>query len=105
MVAMELYRAVCAWNDMGLGNFSLHFIKNKEQQEVDFLIADAHTPVVLIEAKLSDAQPSPALLKFQNTLNIPAVQLVNQAGGYRRISTGDQSILIAPAWQWLVMLP
>ncbi|MDL1961760.1 MAG: DUF4143 domain-containing protein, partial [Deltaproteobacteria bacterium] len=40
MGALELYRAVTAWNDMGHGIFSLHFIKNKEQQEVDFLIAN-----------------------------------------------------------------
>lgn len=105
MVAMELYRSVCVWNDRGLGNFSLHFIKNKEQQEVDFLIANDNQPMVLIEAKLSDLQPSPALLKFQNALGTPAVQLVNQPGGYRRIASGDQSILIAPAWQWLAMLP
>lgn len=105
MVAIELYRAVCAWTDLGLGNFSLHFIKNKEQQEVDFLIANDNNPVVLIEAKQSEVQPSPALLKFQNALRIPAVQLINQAGGYRRIANGDQSILITPAWQWLAMLP
>jgi hypothetical protein len=39
MVALELFRAVNAWNDMGYGSYSLHYIKNKEQQEVDFLIA------------------------------------------------------------------
>ncbi len=105
MVAMELYRGICAWNDMGLGNFSLHFIKNKEQQEVDFLIANDNHPVVLIEAKLNDVQPSPALLKFQKALKVPAVQLVTRTGGYRRITNHDQSILIAPAWQWLAMLP
>lgn len=105
MVAMDLYRAVSTWTDMGIGNFSLHFIKNKEQQEVDFLIANNNDPVVLIEAKQSEVQPSPALLKFQRALGVPAVQLVNQAGGYRRIVHKDQNILIAPAWQWLAMLP
>ena len=105
MVAMELYRAVCTWNDMGYGNFSLHFIKNKEQQEVDFLVANVNDPVVLIEAKLADTQPSAALIKFQNALQIPAVQLVDQATGYRKLSNGDQTILIAPACQWLAGLP
>ena len=37
MIAAELYRAVTLWNDMGYGDFSLHFVKNKEKQEVDFL--------------------------------------------------------------------
>lgn len=105
MVAMELWRAVTVWNDMGYGRFSLHFIKNKEQQEVDFLIANEREPFLLIEAKLSDIQPSAELKKFQLALNIPAVQLTNEGDGYRILSNRDQSILIAPAYQWLSRLP
>lgn len=105
MVAIELYRAVSLWSDMGYGSYSLHFIKNKEQHEVDFLIADDHEPVVLVEAKLSDVKPSSALIKFQNALKVPAVQIVHEASGFRRISNGDQTILVAPASQWLAMLP
>ena len=78
MVAMELWRAVTSWNDLGWGRFSLHFIKNKEQQEVDFLIAKDDEPLLLIEAKLSERSPMAALRKFQDRLNIPAVQLINQ---------------------------
>ena len=105
MVAVELYRAVSLWNDMGYGRFSLHFIKNKEQEEVDFLIAEENDPVLLVEAKLSDPQPSKSLLKFQSALKTPAVQLVNEAGGYRTISNSDQTIMVAPAAQWLAGLP
>ncbi len=105
MVALELWRAVTSWNDMGYGRFSLHFIKNKEQQEVDFLIADEGNPILLIEAKLADTQPSTALKKFQNALGIPAVQLTNEGDGYRMLSNGNHSILIAPAYQWLSHLP
>jgi Predicted ATPase (AAA+ superfamily) len=105
MVALELYRAVTAWNDMGQGTFSLHFIKNKEQQEVDFLIANEGEPLVLVEAKLSDTEPSPAIKKFQGALKKPAIQLVEESKGYRMIPNGDQRILIAPAYQWLSSLP
>ncbi len=105
MVAVELYRAVTAWNDLGYGQFALNFIKNKEQQEVDFLIVDGDEPVLLIEAKLADANPSPVLIKFQNVLNIPAVQLVSEGGGYRKFSNNGQPILVAPAFQWLAQLP
>ena len=90
---------------MGYGNFSLHFIKNKEQQEVDFLLADDNTPILLIEAKPSETQPSPALMKFQNALKVPAVQLVNRASEFRKLSNNDQKILVAPACNWLAMLP
>jgi len=105
MVAMELWRAVTNWNDLGYGRFSLHFIKNKEQQEVDFLIANGNKPVVLIEAKISETQPSSTLKKFQNALNVPAVQLIDEDEGYRMFSNNDQSILVAPAHQWLSQLP
>ena len=49
MVALELWRAVSSWNAVGAGDFSLHFIRNKEQQEVDFLIADGREPFLLVE--------------------------------------------------------
>lgn len=105
MVALELYRAVTAWNDMGYGRFSLHFIKNKEQQEVDFLIANDGEPIVLVEAKLSDTEPSQALRKFQGVLKKPAIQLVEKSEGYRMIPNGDQYILVTAAYQWLSGLP
>jgi predicted AAA+ superfamily ATPase len=105
MIAMDLWRAITVWNDMGYGLFSLHFIRNKEQQEVDFLIVNGSEPFLLIEAKLSDIQPSSELKKFQSALNIPAVQLTNEGDGYRMMSNGEQSILVAPAYKWLSQLP
>ena len=105
MVALELFRAVTLWNDMGWGRFSLHFIKNKERQEVDFLLADENQPFLLIETKLSELQPSPALLKFQTFLEIPAIQLMNKPGGFRKLSNDGQQILVVPAWQWLSAIP
>ena len=105
MVAIELCRAITSWNDMGYGLFSLHFIKNKEKQEVDFLIARDRHPFLLIEAKLSDMQPSKALTKFQSALKIPAVQLTQEGKTYRLLSNGDHKILIVPAYQWLAHLP
>lgn len=105
MVALELFRAVNAWNDMGYGSFSLHYIKNKEQQEVDFLIANGNNPFLLIEAKIADTRPSLILKKFQRVLNIPSIQLINEGDGYQLLSNEKQSILIAPAYQWLSLLP
>ena len=105
MVAAELWRAVTLWNDMGYGSFSLHFIRNKEKQEVDFLIANNREPFLLIEAKMSDAQPSKSLVTFQRALNVPAVQLTNAGDTFRLIPNGKNNILIAPAYQWLSQLP
>ncbi|MFZ3103881.1 MAG: DUF4143 domain-containing protein [Smithella sp.] len=105
MVACELLRAVTSWNDLGLGDFSLHFIKDKEKREVDFLIVKDGIPLLLIEAKLSDTQPAKPLTAFQNKLRIPAVQLILDGKGFRVIPNGENKILIATAWQWLAELP
>jgi len=105
MVALELSRAVSNWNETGYGRFSLNFIRTKDQQEVDFLLSDDGRPVLLVDARAHEQHPSAALLKFQAALRVPAVQLVLAAEGYRRVSNDAQSILIAPACQYLAGLP
>jgi len=105
MVALELCRAVSNWNEMGYGRFSLNSIRTKDQQEVDFVLSDDGRPVLLVDARAQEHQPSAALVKFQAVLKVPAVQLVQAAEGYRRVSNEDQSILIAPACQYLAGLP
>lgn len=105
MVALELWRAVASWNDLGLGDFGLHFIKNKEKQEVDFLLTRDHEPFLLVEAKLSEREPSVPLKKFQQVLNVPALQLIGTGNSYRLFTNGEQRIMVAPAWIWLAGLP
>lgn len=105
MVALELWRAVSNWNDLGLGDFGLHYVRNKEQEEVDFLITNNHDPFLLVETKLSDDTPSKSLLKFQSILDVPAVQLVNKTGVHKIISNHTQLALAITASRWLSTLP
>lgn len=105
MVAMELWRATTNWTNQGLGDFSLHFVRNREKEEVDFLIAKNKKPFLLIEAKFSDEAPTRPLKKFQNIFDVPAVQLVNKEGICRLISNGQNKILVVSASQWLSLLP
>lgn len=105
MVALELFCAVSNWNDIGLGNFSLHYVRNREKEEVDFLIADNNHPFLLIEAKMADSTPSKSLRKFQDVFQIPAVQLINQPGICKLISNNDMKILLINADHWLSLLP
>lgn len=104
-VALELWRAVSCWNSMGAGDFSVHFIRNKEHQEVDFLVANDHEPVLLVETKLADERPSESLLKIQRALRIPAVQLVRRARTFRAYRNDTLPVLVAPACCWLAALP
>ena len=105
MTAVELFRAVKNWNDLGLGEFSLHYVRNREKEEGDFLIANNETPFLLIEVKQSETSPSKSLIKFQNKLNIPAVQLVDKADVCKILSNGDQRLMVVSADQWLSLLP
>ncbi len=105
MVALELLRAISNWNDHGFGNFSLHYLRNRDGQEVDFLISNNHHPFLLIETKLSDDYASKSLIKFQKILNIPAVQLVNSDGICKLVSNNNLKIMIISADHWLSLLP
>ena len=104
MVAVELNRAVTLWRDFGLGDFQLLYLRNKEKQEVDFIVTEGSVPRFMVEARLSDPAVGPQLKKFQNALNVPAIQLVNQPGIGRRISNGGNMILVAGAADWLAGL-
>jgi len=105
MVALELLRAVTLWNDLGLGPFSLHFVRNKEKEEADFLITEKRRPRLLVETKAAETRIDPALRKFQDQLGVPAVHLLDSGTTYRKISNGAHSIVIAPAPMWLTRLP
>jgi len=104
MVAVELNRAVTLWTDFGLGEYELWYLRNKEKEEVDFVITDGGRPLFMVETKLSDTNVSPHLIKFQRVLNIPAIQLVNKSDIARKIRNGPNSILIVSAADWLCCL-
>lgn len=65
MVACHLLKAVEGWTDLGLGDFELFYLRDKQKREVDFLVARDGEPWFLAEAKTSDAVPSKALAHFQ----------------------------------------
>lgn len=104
MVAVELSRAVTLWSDFGLGEYELWYLRNKEKEEVDFLVTKSGKPQFMVEAKLSDPAVSQHLMKFQNILNIPAIQLVNKPGIARKIKNGSNKILITSTANWLTCL-
>ena len=105
MIALELFRAVSNWNDLGLGRFGLHYIRTKEGREVDFVLVEKERPLLLVEAKLRAHDPNVNLKRFQTALSIPAVQLVDEDEGYRLLDQDGRKLLVAPAAWWLPNLP
>ncbi len=81
MVASHLLKSIHAWNDIGYGEFDLKYLRDKQKNEVDFVVTERNKPIVLVECKLADEAPSPSLLKLGAQLgNVPQVQLVRTAG-------------------------
>lgn len=79
-VACHLLKAVEGWTDLGLGEFHLGYLRDKERREVDFLVARDRKPWMLVEVKNSDSRPSTALAHFQKQTGAPyAFQLVMTA--------------------------
>ncbi len=73
-VASHLLKAVHFWTDIGFGKFELYFLRDKEKNEVDFLITQNKRPWIMLEVKSSlNERISPSLLKFQSQLNVPHV--------------------------------
>lgn len=76
MVAVSLLRMVCRWNELGLGDFDLRYIRNHQGKEVDFLVVRDRQPFFLVEAKTADRSPSSSCRYFKRYLNVPCYQLV-----------------------------
>jgi predicted AAA+ superfamily ATPase len=65
LVACHLLAAVESWTDAGLGRFELRYLRDKDRNEVDFVVVRDGKPWFLAETKLSDDRLSPALARFQ----------------------------------------
>jgi uncharacterized protein len=66
--------------DWGQEKLRLHFIRDKEKREVDFLLTLDGKPRLLAEAKLSHLQPSASLQYFAGKLGgVPKLMVVANA--------------------------
>ena len=82
MVAVSLLRMVFRWNEFGLGDFDLRYVRNHQGKEVDFLIVKDGQPFALLEAKTSDSSLSKSGLYFKRYLNnVPFYQLIENFNG------------------------
>ena len=77
LVACHLLKACHYWTDTGEGDFELFYLRNKEKQEVDFIIIKNKKPWLCLEAKLSEVKIDHKLVdKFLGFTKCPFVQVV-----------------------------
>jgi predicted AAA+ superfamily ATPase len=77
LVACHLLKAVEGWTDMGLDDFELRYVRDKQKREVDFLVVKNRKPWFLVEVKMTETSLSPSLAHFQAQISAAhAFQLV-----------------------------
>ncbi|HXH29771.1 MAG TPA: ATP-binding protein [Bacteriovoracaceae bacterium] len=85
LVASHLLKACHYWEDTGQGKFELCYLRDKQKNEVDFLMIKNKKPWFTVECKLTNSNLDPQYKKFQTQLGIPHVQLVFAPGHWRKV--------------------
>lgn len=102
MVASHLLKACNFWTDTGEGAFELFYLRNKEKQEIDFLIVRDKKPWLCVEAKYSDTVIDKKVAdKYTDYLGCPYVQVVFNEDVWR----ADGDYLVASATKIFSGLP
>jgi hypothetical protein len=105
LVAGHLLKAAHFWTDTGEGDFELHYLRNREKQEIDFLLTRDRKPWLAVECKLTDEAVSAAFPAFVPHLRCPFVQLVKSPGVRRKIEVAGCAGLVSSAAPVLRSLP
>ena len=71
LVASHLLKWCHFTQDWGLPPLDLHYVRDREKREVDFLLTVNKKPWALIETKLSDTSPTPSMSYFAERLKVP----------------------------------
>lgn len=97
LVASHLLKWCDFTQDWGFEPLDLHFVRDKEKRETDFLIVKDKKPWILIEAKAGDREPPSALHYFAKLLGVPHKFLV-VANLDRPGRAGDVHVMDAPTF-------
>lgn len=89
LVALHLLKYVHYLNQLGLAELSLHYVRDKEKREVDFLICEKRKPALLIECKTNRSEISPSLGHFARLLGVKRGFQIVQEGCEPRLLRED----------------
>lgn len=79
-VACHLLKAIEGWNDLGLGNFQLGYLRDRNQREVNFVVIRDGQPWFIAEVKNAERTLSSSLKFFQEQMKAPfAFQIIVEA--------------------------
>lgn len=92
MVASHLLKLAHFITDYEGYKAELHFLRDVDKREVDFLLTIDGKPWFAAEAKLNETSLSPALLYFRERLAIPHIYQVLKKGGVDRVEKGARIV-------------
>ena len=105
LVACHLLKAVEGWTDMGYGDFSLGYLRDKQKREVDFVVVKDGSPWFLVEVKSRDENMSSNLAHYQRLTRAKhAFQVVLDAAYVDRDCFEVSSPVVVPARTFLSQL-
>ncbi|MBS0358267.1 MAG: ATP-binding protein [Proteobacteria bacterium] len=105
LIASHLLKYCDYLTDTGVGDFELRYLKNKDKQEIDFLILKNKKAWLPIEVKLTDEQPSSSWAKFMKNLNLShGIQVVMNPGICKTHDYFGYKILVISAASFLKYL-
>jgi predicted AAA+ superfamily ATPase len=90
LVACALLKEIHRLQDVDGEDFDLHYIRNKEGQEIDFLVSRKNQPVKLIEVKWKDPGLSPNFKKFLAGERISRLQIVGELAQSKSFPGGER---------------
>jgi hypothetical protein len=84
-----------------MGAADLHYVRTKDEAEVDFALSEGDTLTHLVECKLSDNKPQRALARFaEQWADAQAIQLVRKC----KAESDSGRIQIRDTAHWLAAL-
>lgn len=106
LVASALLKSVHWWTETGQGDFGLHFVRDKQKHEVDFLVTRDQQPWFLVEVKASEkASLSEALSYLQRQTGAAHAFQVAMDGEFVALDCfAQQAPIIVPARTLLAQL-
>lgn len=90
LVACALLKEIHRSQDVDGNNVVLNYIRNKEGQEIDFLVCRKNQPVKLIEVKWKDASLSSNFNKFLANERVSRLQIVGELAQNKSFPGGER---------------
>lgn len=102
LVAFSLLKEIHFRKDILGENYDLHYAKNKQHKEIDFVVTKNRKPHLLIEVKEGDDSPSDNFKSFGSYF--PNVQKIQLVRNLTKKTLTKNGVWIWPAHEWLAQM-